>query len=195
MTTTQELSAGREGPVRRRPVRASVSALCYNLALAPMGLAALVAAVTGRSVRVYGWWRSLAAAATHLDPGEQRTHPSPARIGSHAVASIALGLVGLVEVGLIALMVMRGALFGLVTDGNYAQSWGGPSRAGAWIVHFLVSVPVAAAAVVLAHLIVWLHVRLTARLSGQRVERRVMPIALVVVAATALFVTAFLRQL
>lgn len=195
MTTTQELSAGREGPVRRRPVRASLSALGYNLALAPMGVAAVVAVVTGRSGRVYGWWRSLATATTHLDPGEQRIRPGPARVGSHAVASIALGLVGLVEVCLIALMVMRGALFGLVTDGNYAQSWGGPSRAGAWIVHFLVSVPVAAAAVILAHLIVWLHVRLTARLSGQQVERRVVPIALVVVAVTALFVTAFLRQI
>lgn len=194
MTFTQIWRPGREGSARRRPVRASVSALVYNLALAPMGVAALAAAGAGRGGRVYRWWRSLATTVTHLDPGEERTPPSPSRIGSHACLSIALGVVGLVEVGLLALMVIRGVLYGLV-EGDYTQAWGGPSQPGAWIVHFLVSVPVAVTAVVFAHLIVWLHFRLTAWLSGQEVQRRIMPIALVVVAATALFMVAFLRQL
>lgn len=62
--------------------------------------------------------------------------------------TIVAGLLGIL-VGLVAwfvallgaLAVMRGPLYGLVDRGPYDDSWGGPSLAGAWLVHALVALP------------------------------------------------------
>ena len=39
-------------------------------------------------------------------------------------------------IGAAVLSVVRGAFYGFVDDGPYDDSWGGPTRAGAWLAHF-----------------------------------------------------------
>ena len=43
--------------------------------------------------------------------------------------------------GLVTLLVARGLFYGLIDDGPYDTSWGGPTLAGAWAAHALISVP------------------------------------------------------
>ena len=57
----------------------------------------------------------------------------------------------LLVMGMAVLSVVRGAFYGFVDDGPYDDSWGGPTRAGAWLAHFgvgLVSLFVAAVALI-----------------------------------------------
>src|SRR4051794_24904367 len=65
------------------------------------------------------------------------------RSPGRALISLLLGLVALVPLALEVNSVARGVLYGIVDRGPYDNAWGGPSRAGAWIVHLLISIPVA----------------------------------------------------
>ncbi len=121
--------------------------------------------------------------------------PQPVRNVLHAVLGILLGALALVAVGVELLCVSRGALYGLVDRGPYDHSWGGPTRTGAWLAHFAISLPFAAAGLALLWLIAQLHHRLGARfLHGERVGLWVLPTALLACAGGAVFVVAWLHQ-
>ena len=42
---------------------------------------------------------------------------------------------------MILAFLFRGVLYGLVDHGPDDNSWGGPTRTGGWLVHFLISAP------------------------------------------------------
>lgn len=63
------------------------------------------------------------------------------RTASAGLLGAIVGLVAWFVALLGALAVVRGPLYGLVDRGPYDDSWGGPSLAGAWIVHALVALP------------------------------------------------------
>ncbi|MEU2680028.1 hypothetical protein ABZ638_24380 [Streptomyces sp. NPDC007107] len=155
--------------------------------LLPRGAAAFAAATAGRG----GSARSL----LRVEAGPEVPRPGAVRVAGHALATVLLGALSLVLAGVLLLAVARGLFYGLVDQGPYDHSWGGPSRAGAWLAHFAVATPCAVATVAALYGITGLHERLTAPLRGERRPGWVLPAVLVCCAAGALFVVAFLRQL
>lgn len=127
-------------------------------------------------------------------PGGERV-PDRARMMGHAVLTVLLGALSLVLAALFVLAVARGALYGLVDRGPYDTSWGGPSRAGAWLAHFAAATPAGCAALAAMYGTASLQRRVTAPLRGERRARWVLPTALISTPAGALFVIAFIRQL
>ncbi|MFD8808566.1 hypothetical protein [Streptomyces sp. NPDC059597] len=124
-------------------------------------------------------------------PGHQRL-----RRLLHAGSGIALGAVSLVLVGTEVLVIARGALYGLVDQGPYDHSWGGPTRAGAWLAHFLISLPVVAGGLGLLWFVAYLHDRLGARfVRGERTGAWALPVALLLSAGAVVFVVAWTHQL
>lgn len=114
----------------------------------------------------------------------------------HAVTGVGLGGLSLVAVGVEFLFVARGVLYGLVDRGPYDHSWGGPTRAGAWLAHFAVGLPCALAAAALLWSITALHDRLGARfLRGEPAGAWVLPTALLACAGGAMFVVAWVHQI
>ncbi|WP_166023381.1 hypothetical protein [Streptomyces chilikensis] len=87
-------------------------------------------------------------------------------------------------------------LYGFVDGGPYDTSWGGPTRAGAWLAHFAVGLPIAVAALALLWAVAALHDRLGARfVRGERIGAWVLPAALPACAGGVVFVVAWLRQM
>ncbi|MFC4335359.1 hypothetical protein [Salininema proteolyticum] len=74
---------------------------------------------------------------------------SPVRRSIIALGRLLLGTVSIVLAGFLLLTFARGALYGFFDSGPYDDSWGGPTLAGAWLTHFLLSL-VFQAAILLA---------------------------------------------
>ncbi|MFD7918759.1 hypothetical protein ACFV3R_06000 [Streptomyces sp. NPDC059740] len=153
--------------------------------LLPSALAALAATVFG----------SRGAACRLLRAGaDGRPLPGRVRLAAQAVLAGLLGVLALVLAALLGLLVARGLLYGWVDRGPYDTSWGGPTRTGAWLTHFAVSLPFGAADVALLHLLAALQRRLTAPLRGARRAWWVVPAVGVLAVAGAVFVVAFVHQ-
>nr|WP_296073484.1 hypothetical protein [uncultured Actinoplanes sp.] len=184
--------------VRSRPLGRVAGAFArsavYCALLIPVGTAALLAVLAGRAGVAVSWWRRLRTGLLRVAPAPAG-RPGPAAVLRHAVASILLGAVALVPLGVQVLMLLRGVLYGLVDRGPYDHSWGGPGRAGAWLAHFLVGVPMSLAGLAALVGIAALHQRLTGSLDGARSSRWLAPVTVVVGLAGALFVVAWSRQL
>lgn len=121
--------------------------------------------------------------------------PQPLRSMLHTVMGSLLGALSLVAIGVEFFCVSRGVLYGLVDRGPYNHSWGGPTRAGAWLAHFAISLPFSAASLALLWLIAQLHQRLGARfLRGERTGAWVLPTALLACTGGAMFVVAWSHQ-
>ena len=106
-----------------------------------------------------------------------------------------LRLVQLMLVALAVLLVVRGPLYGFVDAGPYDDAWGGPSRAGAWLTHALLAVPLGAVAAGLLLGSERLRRRLVPRQEGEPAAWWVRPAAGTACLAAALLVVAWTRQI
>jgi hypothetical protein len=167
--------------------------LLYCAALLPLAASALIAALIGRARTAAGWWLRLRARL--LGRAEPCGRPRASVVAGHAVLSLLLGVVALVPFGVLLAFVFRGILYGLVDPGPYDDSWGGPGRAGAWLAHFLVGVPMAAAALLLLAGIAALHDRVTTVLAGHRPAPWVLTVALLLPLPAVAFFIAWLHQI
>ncbi|QPP09931.1 hypothetical protein G4Z16_29890 [Streptomyces bathyalis] len=113
----------------------------------------------------------------------------------HAAATVLLGVLALLPAGVLLLAVLRGPFYGFVDHGPYDDAWGGPGRTGAWLAHFAVALPLAAAAAGLLCGLTHLHRLMTAPLRGAHRPLWVVLSVPLIGLAGALFVTAFVRQL
>ncbi|MBO8184419.1 hypothetical protein [Streptomyces spirodelae] len=152
------------------------------LTLFPAGLFALVMALGGQDAPAR---RALRAGA-----GTGR-----GRVMVHAFLTVLLGVLALIVTGVLAIGTARGLFYGFVDSGPYDDSWGGPTKAGAWLAHFAVSLPVTAVSVGLLYGLAALHRRMTAPLRGERRPAWVLPIVLLSCVGASLFVVAFSHQL
>jgi hypothetical protein len=163
----------------------------YSCGLALVSAASLGLALAGRqgaAVQLAIGWQSRLGAPAAL----------PARFGpaaGNAAAGLLLGILALIPLGFQALFVARGVLYGWVDRGPYDNSWGGPGRGGAWAVHFLVGVPMAAAGIAGLVGIAALHRRWTARMSGESGGAWLLLVILLVTAAEVAFFIAWLHQI
>ncbi|MEW2222872.1 hypothetical protein AB0939_26810 [Streptomyces sp. NPDC006990] len=152
------------------------------VALLPFGLFALLAELGGQS--------GSARRVLRADPGT-----SSPRVLTQALLTVLLGVLALILAGILALGIARGLFYGFVDSGPYDDSWGGPSKTGAWLAHFGVSVPICVAAVGLLYGLAALHRRMTAPLRGERRPVWVLPTVALSCAAAVLFLVAFAHQL
>ncbi len=113
------------------------------------------------------------------------------------VHSVLSGIVGLLSWFLAFLAVLgftRGALYPLIADHDYQNSWGGPTLAGAWAVHALLGVGLFPLWVLLLAGIGWYQVRLLRACRG-RGGWWPIPVAVLLAVGGALFFDAWLHQL
>ncbi len=147
----------------------------------------------GRARAAAGWWLRLRARL--FGTPEVAGRPGALVVAGHAVLSLSLGATALVPFGMLLAFVFRGVLYGLVDPGPYDHSWGGPSRAGAWVAHLVIGAPMAGASVLLLAGVAALHGRLTSMLTGRRPEPWVLVGTLTLTLAAVAFLLAWLRQI
>ncbi|MFH8568297.1 hypothetical protein [Streptomyces sp. NPDC017993] len=112
-----------------------------------------------------------------------------------ALPAVGLGLVAWFIVLISAQAAVNGALYPLVDAHDYRHSWGGPTLAGAWAAHAALAVPVVVAAVWLLRVLVALGSHDQPASAGSPPRRRHLPLSLLLVAAGAVLLVAWLHQL
>ncbi|MEU4336359.1 hypothetical protein AB0F59_17305 [Micromonospora lupini] len=179
-----------------RTARLAGRSLAYCATLVPVALLALVTASVGGAGAAAARWRRLRTGLLGAPPTPAPgRRPGPVAVLGHGLLSLLLGVVALLPLGVELLMVLRGVLYGIVDPGPYDHSWGGPTRAGAWLAHFLVGLPMAAAGLAALIGIAAVHQRLTRRLDGERTAAWLLPATLLIAAAGALLFVAWLHQI
>ncbi|CCH21743.1 hypothetical protein [Micromonospora lupini] len=179
-----------------RTARLAGRSLAYCATLVPVALLALVTAPVGGADAAAARWRRLRTGLLGAPPTPTPDRrPGPVAVLGHGLLSLLLGFVALLPLGVQLLLVLRGMLYGIVDPGPYDHSWGGPTRAGAWLAHFLVGLPMAAAGLAALIGIAAVHQRLTRRLDGERSAAWLLPATLLIAAAGALFFVAWLHQI
>ncbi|MEU5782453.1 hypothetical protein [Micromonospora lupini] len=179
-----------------RTGRLAGRSLAYCATLVPVALLALVTAPVGGAGAAAARWRRLRTGLLGAPPTPAPgRRPGPVAVLGHGLLSLLLGVVALLPLGVQLLMVLRGVLYGIVDPGPYDHSWGGPTRAGAWLAHFLVGLPMAAAGLAALIGIAAVHQRLTRRLDGERTAVWLLPATLLIAAAGALLFVAWLHQI
>jgi hypothetical protein len=193
-TPATSLHPNRPGRIRRC-VRVAGRSPLYCAALIPLAIGTLIAALSGQARAAVPWWHWL---RTRLLGGP--SSQAARRLGffavvSHALLSVLLGAAALLPLAIEINFILRGVFYGLMDHGPYNHSWGGPTRAGAWLAHFLISVPLAVAGLLALIGIAAVHQRLTLALDGGRRAPWLVLVALVMSLAGALFFVAWLHQL
>lgn len=112
----------------------------------------------------------------------------------HSLFSAGVGVIGWFLVMLSVLALVRGLAYPLVTA-EYATSWGGPTLAGAWLVHAALGLLLAPVFLAVVGLLGRLQLRLTRTVLGRHRSWWPIPIALVLTAAGALFFVAWVHQI
>jgi hypothetical protein len=169
--------------------------LAYCATLIPLATFGLLAALGGRTTLTASWWRRLRTRVLGQPAPHQIGRPGAGLMLGHSLTSLLLGAAALVPLGVELAFVLRGVFYGLVDHGPYNHSWGGPSRSGAWLAHFLVSLPLSLTGAVALIGIAAVHQRLTSALDGDRPAPWLVPVALLIpLPAVALFI-AWLHQI
>ena len=179
----------------RRAARAAGRSVLYCAALIPLAIGAVIAALLGQGRAAGSWWRWLRTRVLGTRSPQATHRPGFVANVCHALLSVLLGAAALVPLGIEVLFLLRGVFYGLVDRGPYDDSWGGPTRAGAWLAHFLIGVPFAVAGLLALIGIAAVHQRLTLALDGGRRAPWLVLVTLVISLAGALFFVAWLHQL
>ncbi|MFI6865743.1 sensor domain-containing protein [Nocardia sp. NPDC050406] len=120
--------------------------------------------------------------------------PGLGRVVLHTVLAATVGLVAWFVVFLAAIAAVRGIFYPLVTSGDYENSWGGPTLAGAWAVHAALGVGLLPVWTALLAGIGCVQRLLAQRLLGRSGPWWPIPVALVLAAAGVVFFIAWTHQ-
>jgi hypothetical protein len=186
---TGALVANKRGRARAI-ARAAGRGLVYCAVLIPLSIAAVLATLVGQHRAAASWWGRLAK----VSPAGGR-RPGPVGVLAHALVSLLLGATALIPLGVELIFILRGVLYGFVDRGPYDTSWGGPTRAGAWTVHFLDSLAAALVGLVVLAGIAALHRRLTVSLHGGPRPVWVVLVPLLLAAGGGMLFVAWLHQI
>lgn len=142
-TATQTPTRGRPGDWRTWAAAAAGRSVYACLAL-PVCLVGLVAASLGGARRVSRVQRELARRFLGVaapSPASPRRRGS-LRVFGHCLATVPANLLAFALIAPVwALFLTRGVLYPVFGANNLEQSWGGPTLAGAWLVHFIQGPP------------------------------------------------------
>ena len=159
----------------------------YDVLLLPVGLLTLADVVHGKPETAARRWRRLGE--YRIGRGEVQPMSS-ARTFGYGLLSAVLGLAALFVLFLTVLAVVRGPFWGLVEHGAVEPgTWGGPSRAGAWLAHGLIALPC-----IVAFLFVLRGIAALQALLVQGTHKWVLPATIVLAAGTCAFFWAWLQQ-
>lgn len=120
---------------------------------------------------------------------------SPYRCLIQSVLSGAVGLLGWFLAMLTVLVLVRGLAYPLVGADGYENSWGGPTLAGAWLVHAVLGVVIAPLFVAMIALLGRLQLRVIRTVLGGDRSWWAIPVAVVLAAAGGLFFVAWVQQI
>ncbi|WP_245914972.1 hypothetical protein [Nocardia fluminea] len=112
-----------------------------------------------------------------------------------SVLSGGVGLVGWFLAMLSVLVLVRGLAYPLVAADGYETSWGGPTLAGAWLVHAALGAVIAPVLIAMIALFGQLQLRVTRTVLGGDRSWWAIPAAVILAAAGALFFVAWVRQI
>ncbi|GAA1120023.1 hypothetical protein GCM10009630_17220 [Kribbella jejuensis] len=159
----------------------------YDVLLLPVGLQTLADAVLGEPETAARRWRRLGEYRT----GHAEVQPtSNAGTFGYGLLSAVLGLAALFVLFLTVLAIVRGPFWGLVEHGPVEPgTWGGPSRAGAWLAHGVIALPC-----IVAFLFVLRGIAVLQTLLVQGTRKWVLPATIVLAAGTCAFFFAWLQQ-
>ncbi len=186
--------SGRQGRRGVRAVTVVAGILAYGVLMLPIAVTALPLCLLGRTGTLRSLWSALRTRLLRR-PVPPSGHGGVPAAAAHTVLSVLVGAVCWVLLGVLTLVVLRGAFYGLVTTGPYDHSWGGPSPSGTWLAHFAISAPFGAAAVGLLYLVSRMHLRLDGLLRGERTPLWVVLVCLLLSALGAIFVVAWAHQI
>ncbi|MEC3956477.1 sensor domain-containing protein [Nocardia sp. CDC153] len=159
-----------------RVLRAAYFALLgVPVAFAPTGVRARVVRRVFRSpfeLREPGVWRAIA----------------------HSVLALAVGLVAWFAAFLMVIAAVRGIFYPLIAAHDYEHSWGGPTLAGAWAVHFAGGALPFPLWVLLIAGLGWIQLQLTRRLLGRVGPWWPVPISVLLFLGGTAFFIAWLHQ-
>lgn len=158
----------------------------------------------------FGWWVAYALLALPLAFSRVRTRlrvprrllrePAAGRNVSlpravlHSALSAGVGLLTWYLALLSVIVLVRGLAYPLVS-GGYEDAWGGPTLAGAWLVHAALGLVLAPAFLALVALSGRLQLRLTRTVLGRDGTWWTVPVALVFAALGTVFFLAWIQQL
>ncbi|GAA0624128.1 hypothetical protein HPO96_33900 [Kribbella sandramycini] len=148
-----------------------------------------------------GWIKdgALLAPAGVMTMVGARTDTAELRFGRRlwaGFAGLVLGLMAWFFLALMAIAVLRGPFYGLVERGPYGPgTWGGPTMAGAWAVHALVSVPIIVVLAFVLRGITGLYGALLRRLDGTSTAKWVLPATIALCVAVTFVILSWLAQL
>ncbi|MGW6278690.1 hypothetical protein [Kribbella sp. NPDC055071] len=162
----------------------------YDVLLVPVGIQSIADAVMDEPTLAAKRWQRL---SRPRHPEQSATsEASPARVLGDGVISSVLGLLSWFLVMLVVTAVVRGPFWGFVEHGPVeAGTWGGPSRAGAWVAHGIIAVP----SIGVLLLVLWGISALHAALVRRTRARWVLPATIAVAAGGLMFFWSWLQQL
>jgi hypothetical protein len=186
-----------DGPVsgRRTLTTRLIRSIGYDVALVPVSLLALVRSLLGRADAVHQTWRRLARFQGSADPIRLRR---PGVVGAvlSGLVSLALGLLSWFLVMMLVIAVVRGPFFGFVEDGPFGpETWGGPTKAGAWAVHAAIAIPIIVLLPFVLRGLGLLQAAAIRRLYGSATSRLVLPATILLAAGGALLFYSWTQQL
>jgi len=178
MSTRMQLTDRRRSDARLRDLPPRLLA---SLAVTPVSLVGVVAALVGRRAAAADWSRRLGQRMGPLTDVSTRPAPPAAPVVvAHGVVAAAMGVLAWVSAAVLAAFVLRGPLYGIVVSGPYDAAWGAPTLAGAWMVHALVGLALSPVAVVVMMRVVGaLYVRLVVRMLSRQGPIWVVPVSVV----------------
>jgi hypothetical protein len=176
------------------PIRLARS-IGYDAALAPVSLVVAASTLLGRTDSVHHAWSRLFRIQESAEPVMIR-RPGSVRSLGYSVLSLLLGVLSWFLLMMLAVAVLRGVFYGLVTDGPYGPgTWGGPTKAGAWAVHAAVSAPLLCLLPLSLRGLGLLHAALIRSLYGAPLGRWVLPATITMCAAGSLLFYCWIQQI
>jgi hypothetical protein len=165
------------------------------VALLGVGVVTMGQAVGGRLDSVQGRWRRMAGYLGSAEPVRLR-RPGAVSLFLHGVLSVVFGFLSLFLLMMLVLSIVRGPLYGFVEDGPYGPgTWGGPTKAGAWVVHAAIAVPFAVLSPFVLRGLALLHVAEIRRLYGSKVGWWVLPATILLSIGGLLFFYSWTQQI
>ncbi|TCC08567.1 hypothetical protein [Kribbella soli] len=160
------------------------SSLVYDALLAPVGVQTMADAMLGEEETAARRWRRLGVRGVKQPMSNARTF-------GYGLLSAVLGLTSWFVMLLMVVAVVRGPFWGFVEHGPVQPgTWGGPTRAGAWVAHGVIAVPCILVFLFALRGIAALHTLLV-----QGTRRWVLPATIVLAAGSLAFFWSWLQQL
>ena len=160
----------------------------YDALLLPVGVLTLADAILDERETAARRWRRLGE--YRVGSGSAMQPMTNAQVFGCGLLSAVLGLVSLFVLFLTVLAVVRGPFWGFVEYGPVQPStWGGPSRAGAWVAHGLIALPC-----IVMFLFVLRGVAALQALLVQGTRKWVLPATIMLATGALAFFWAWLQQ-